>query len=636
MKKAFVLMILVTPVLFFSCTKDEDIISDNENLHDSEVYIDSDISQADSDTMKNDKENQTDDISIQDDDSKETPDEGNFSVTCVPGTRVCNSSDKYSVYECNAEGDGLNETPVETCENGLVCFYGKCESEACAASGSSYEGCEFYTAKLYNGRKTEHVTEDDSFSVAIANTHTTLTATIKLFKTLPDGTETAVGEFAYCYKTVENDIFGNPYDAMQCDNKNSDFTITIPPKEIILVTPRKDDRMLIGTSASYLSYHILSDAPVTVYQFNPFENLSSNDASLLFPSKKLGTDYYVSTYEDQTGEGSDGPGYFTVIGAYETDVELEIVPVVEIKGGEGIPASPAGTPFNIILKKGQVLNITSGNNLDDLTGTRVHCKDPVKNCSPFVVFGGHGCANIPRDRGYCDHLEHQLLPVNRWGQRYAVVKTRPREQERDVVRITASEDNTNVKIKIKDDKQESGNEVDITLNKGEWHQYEIYYFWGDGYDPGTSFIEADKPVQVVQYLSGSEDQSFDCRDTMTGSSHTGCYGDPAMSIIPPVEQFRSEYFFFSSSVKGEDDGNENFVQVVTDQGVFVTLDETSPLPVKQGTVYGSDKIFYIFELDEDFMRHQLNCTGPCGILIYGWGMDVSYMYPGGLDLKVLK
>ncbi|MDX9806552.1 MAG: IgGFc-binding protein [bacterium] len=634
MKKTFIFIIFAITVFFLSCTKDEESVSENENINDSEA-TDKDPS-ADGDSAGSDTENSDDNSSKTDDDSKETPDNENPSITCTPGMRVCNPSDNDAVYECNAEGTGLNETPVETCEEGLVCFFGKCESAACASSGSSYEGCEFYTAKLYNGRKTELVTEHDSFSVAIANTHPTLTATIKLLKTLPDGTETPVSEFAYCYKTVENDIFGNPYDAMKCDNKDSGFAITIPPKEIILVTPRKDDRMLIGTSASFLSYHIQSDVPVTIYQFNPFENLSSNDASLLFPSKKLGTDYYVSTYEDQTGVGSDGPGYFTVIGVNNMDVELEIVPTVEIKGGGGIPASPAGTPFNVTVRKGEVLNITSGNNLDDLTGTRIYCKNPLNNCVPFAVFGGHGCANIPKDRGYCDHLEHQLLPVNRWGQRYAVVKTRPREKERDVIRIVASEDSTNVKIKTMDDKQESGNEFNVTLNKGQWHQYEIYYFWGDGFDPGSSFIEADKPVQVVQYLSGSEDQSFDCRDSTTGSSHTGCYGDPAMSIIPPVEQFRNEYFFFSSSVKGEDDGNENFVQVVTDQGVFVTLDETTPVPVKQGTVYGSDKIFYIFELDEDFMRHQLNCTGPCGILIYGWGMDVSYMYPGGLNLRVLK
>lgn len=635
MKKTGILIFVTFLILFSSCVKEDETVTDNDILSENEV-TDSDSATVNDNSQKDDSETPDNNSNIPDSDNQEIPDNENPSLTCTPGTRVCIPSDRYSVYECSEDGSGVDQTPVEKCEDGKVCFYGKCTTEACAGAGSGYEGCEFYTAKLYNGRKTEKVTEHDSFSVAIANTHPTLTATIKLMKTLDDGTETHVEKFAYCYKTEKNDIFGNPYDAMDCDDKEAGYIIEVPPKEIILVTPRKDDRMLVGTSANYLSYRIESDVPVTVYQFNPFDNLSSNDASLLFPSKKLGTDYYVSTYEDQTGVGSDGPGYFTVVGVYDMDVELEIIPTVEIKGGNGIPASPAGTPFNITVKKGQVLNITSGNNLDDLTGTRIHCKDQTKNCSPFVVFGGHGCANIPKDRGYCDHLEHQLMPVNRWGKHYAIVKTRPREKERDVIRIIASEDNTNVKISIKDDKQEAGNEVNITLNQGQWHQYEIYYFWGDGFDPGSSFIEADKPVQVVQYLSGSEDQSFDCRDSGVGSSHDGCYGDPAMSIIPPIEQFKNEYFFFSSSVAGEDDGNQNFVQVVTDPGVIATLDETTPVPVKEGTVYGSNKIFYIFELDEDFMRHELTCTGSCGILVYGWGMDVSYMYPGGLDLRVLK
>ena len=57
----------------------------------------------------------------------------------------------------------------------------------------------------------------------------------------------------------------------------------------------------------------------------------------------------------------------------------------------------------------------------------------------------------------------------------------------------------------------------------------------------------------------------------------------------------------------------------------------------QGEIYGSGgKVYYIYELDSWFMSHHLKCSASCGILVYGWGMDVSYMYPGGLDMKVIQ
>ena len=516
---------------------------------------------------------------------------------------------------------------------------------ACAAAANSYLGCDFYTAKLYNGRKTEKITSKESFSVAIANSHPTETATSEFFKTLEDGTETKIESFEYCYKVTKSLPIIGEYDDMECKNHDSSFVITANPQETILVTPKKEDRMLIGTAASYLSYHIKSDLPVVVYQFNPFYNLSSNDASLVLPSTTLGSNYIVASYQDETNVGSDGPGYFTIIGAYDIPVELEIIPTADIAASGKIPGTTKGVPMNVEIARGEVLNIVTTSGSADFTGTKISCKDPNSKCAPFAVFGGHGCADIPKDRGYCDHIEHQLLPVNRWGNRYAVVKTKPRTYARDFVRVAAAVDGTNVSIKIKDEEYKNGTEKTVTLNAGQFHEYELNYFddGGSWFTSGTSFIEADKPVQVTQYLSGAEDISSDCRDSSSpGSSHTYCFGDPAMTIIPPVEQFRSEYYFFAYSVENTDTdgGNANYVEVITDPGVEITLDGDKPEPAMdgemRGEVYGSDKVYYIFELDSWFMSHHLSCTGACGILVYGWGMDVSYMYPGGLDMKIIQ
>ena len=31
--------------------------------------------------------------------------------------------------------------------------------------------------------------------------------------------------------------------------------------------------------------------------------------------------------------------------------------------------------------------------------------------------------------------------------------------------------------------------------------------------------------------------------------------------------------------------------------------------------------------------HQVTCARGCGIEVYGWGEAVSYLYPGGLDVR---
>jgi len=652
MKKVLFLMFVFVSAFFFAaCTaSDEDeeelVVPDGDS---GEAVSDGDGSEAndsdngtssDADSVVPDADTDTDSGNSQEQpDTDTTP----VSTNCNPGMKVCDASDPNSVFLCKDDGSGVETPAVEKCAEGLVCAYGKCETQACASAGSSYLGCDFYTAKLYNGRKTEKITSKDSFSVALANSHPTETATIEFFKTLDDGTETKIESFEYCYKVTKS-FLGSEYDDMECKNYDSSFVITVNPQETIVVTPKKEDRMLIGTAATYLSYHIKSDLPIIVYQFNPFYNLHSNDASLVLPSTKLGADYIVASYPDETNVDGDGPGYFTIIGAFDMPVELEITPTADIAASGKIPGTSAGVPMTVEINQGEVLNIVTTSGGADFTGTKIACKNPYSKCAPVAVFGGHGCADIPKDRGYCDHLEHQLLPVSRWGMRYAVVKTKPRSYARDFVRVVASADGTNVSVKIRDEEYSSGTEKTVTLNAGQFYEYELNYIdeGGSWFTSGTSFIEADKPVQVTQYLSGSEDISSDCRDDGPGSSHSYCFGDPAMTVIPPVEQFRSEYYFFAYSVEDTetDGGNANFVEVITDPGVEITLDGETPTPAMdgemQGAVYGSDKVYYIFELDSWFMRHHLSCSGTCGILVYGWGMDVSYMYPGGLDLRMLK
>ncbi|MBP5435085.1 hypothetical protein J6Z39_04610 [bacterium] len=561
-------------------------------------------------------------------------DTGSTTTFCTPGTKICGSQPN-AVYICNADGSAAEPEPVETCPEGYSCLNGNCHPGACL-SGNGYEGCEFYTAKLNN-----MATGKDTFSVAFANANPEKTATIQFFKVTGEGTEEPIPNFEYCEQVVKS-FLGMEYNDMDCKNHDSSFTITVPPQSTVMVSPTKEQRMLEGTAASFLSFHIVSDLPIIAYQFNPYYNNSySNDASLLFPTTRLGTEYYVASYESQKGYDGNGVAYFTVIGAFDTNVELEITPTAAIPAGNGIPGTAAGVPMTVELKAGEVLNIENAAKFDDFTGTKVACKKPNQNCAPFVVFGGHACAYVPRNKGYCDHLEHQLMPVSRWGRNYVVVKTKPRSYARDVVRIIAGFDGTDVTVTILDDNHESGPTQTVSLNAGQKYEFDIIQHDtnSDWFQPGTANITATQPIEVVQYLSGAEDISYDCADDSPGSSHSGCNGDPAMAIVPPVEQYRQEYFFFSTSLDDSSNSSEyteNYVSVVTDEGSEIALDESTPEPRMSGKIVNTEKHFYIYDLDDYFMSHHLTCSKPCGIQVYGWSMDISYMYPGGLDMKMLQ
>jgi hypothetical protein len=641
MKKADVFLFILTLVFAFAGCAASDEDEEEISLPDSENGEVSDNGNQETNDSENNPGNDGE-SSLPDADTEggnqEQPDTDTTPGTtyCNPGMKVCDASDPNSVFQCKEDGSGVETPAVEKCAEGYSCLNGSCQPGACL-SGTGYEGCEFYTAKLNNS-----ATGKDTFSVAFANANPEKTATIKFFKVTGEGTEEPIPNFDYCEQVEKSGLFGGTYNDMDCKGHDSSFTITVPPQSTVMVIPTKEQRMLDGTAASYLSFHIVSDLPIIAYQFNPYYNNSySNDASLLFPTTRLGTEYYVATYESQKGYDGNGIAYFTVIGAFNTNVELEITPTVAIPAGNGIPGTAAGVPMVVELKAGEVLNIENASKFDDFTGTKVTCKNPNQNCAPFVVFGGHACAYVPRSKGYCDHLEHQLLPVSRWGRNYVVVKTKPRTYARDVVRVIAGFDETEVTVSIIDDNHENGQTQTVSLNAGQKHEFDIIQHDTDSdwFQPGTANITATKPVQVVQFMSGAEDISSSCADDSPGSSHSGCNGDPAMTIIPPVEQYRQEYFFFSTSLddySSSSEYTENYVSVVTDEGSEITLDETSPSPRMSGKIINTEKLFYIFELDDYFMSHHLACTKPCGIQVYGWSMDISYMYPGGLDLKELK
>lgn len=555
---------------------------------------------------------------------------------CEPGKPVCDPQmDPAAVYECDENGLGHLTEPIELCDTltGEICVAGQCMTQCeMKAYEKSYEGCDYFTANLRNLLEQR---TDPIFAITISNTNETATVTVDITVSDDGTTEVDAGTNHFCLDNASN-----------CQTMTSAKGLTIGPKKLgIVIFPH--DRMITGSGNFYKAYHIVTDMPVTVYQFNPFDNstwnpfnpdglsidvsnpdpnlpkagkMYSNDASLLMPTSGVYTDYLVVSYH---ALGDLAPSYATVIGFRETPVEIEVNAPVALTGdfGGGVSSIPANVWTTLTLHRFQVIQLeapTNGNDKGpDITGTRIRCKNPDSDtCGPFIVFGGHVCANVPAERRYCDHLEHQMLPVQTWGKNYLLVKFQPRGQEFDMVRIVASEDGTNITYTpfVPGPLPPFTNwNASTLLNAQQWTEFYINQ---------PLFIQSDKPIMVVQYLTGSEMISATCLNSHPES----CVGDPAMTVIPPIEQYRTSYIFLTpgSYVK-------NYATIVAPQGTEATLNG-SPVTTF-ASIGGTGFQFTIVELGNQFQRHELSCTGSCGLYVYGWEQDVSYAYPGGLDLK---
>ncbi len=402
------------------------------------------------------------------------------------------------------------------------------------------------------------------------------------------------------------------------------------------------------------AYHLVSDAPVTVHQFNPllFEvgkdctstfdpvpgdskcNSFTADASLLLPVHALAGDYIVATRASHVREiylgSADSivpvwngfPGMVTMVGVREEPVQVTIRSRAYTLASfdQTIPALAPGEEVTVTLAQGQVIQLYSAlpSPSDDcpgdigmfqrgdetlvtcdagpdydLTGTEIDADGPIE------VIGGHDCALVPFDVPACDHLEEALFPLETWGQR--VIATRPRalDDEIHVFRVISGDDDNTITFdpKVREP---------ITLNRGDFIELQ---------SEEHVQVTGKKRILVAQFLVGQ------------GTSRRA--GDPAMGLAVPTDQYRSSYVFLSP-----DTYVDKFVNIIVYRGTQAALDGetvTGFQPVgdsnfEVATVRLSAK-------EEHTVRSSDGSS--VGLILYGYANYTSYMLPAGLDLRVI-
>jgi gliding motility-associated-like protein len=344
--------------------------------------------------------------------------------------------------------------------------------------------------------------------------------------------------------------------------------------------------------------HITSALPIVVFAHIHANAVSG--ATLVLPVSTLGKDYYSINYRQQSNEQ---PAYsaFAIV-ATEDSTMVTVTPTASL-----IDSKPAGTPFTLNMKKGDVYQ---GLSSSDLTGTRIQSVSSGTNsCKKIAVFSGSSKIYIGCSTGNntSDNLFQQVYPIATWGKNYYTVPLKARNY--DIFRIVLSDPNTNV-----------------TLNGGAVSQSNftngLYYEFSS---TAPNIITADKPIQVVQYAV-TQGKTLNCVNDPKD------VGDPEMIFLTPVEQTITQATLYSTPKENIINHYINVIIKTASASTF-TIDG-----VKQGgfSTYGLDPTYSLGQFVVTAGTHTIKAADGFNAIAYGFGNAESYGYAAGANLKNLN
>lgn len=551
---------------------------------------------------------------------------------------ACSSARDRDAYDPGAPESAINagpdagfagRVPEAGVPDGEVRDPSDCDE---ARATKSYVGCDYWPVVTPNG-----VWSVFDFAVVVANTGK---KDASITVTGPNGVNEHLvvpsGEVRKIYLPWVPNLKGGDID--ECGNT--------PPLTRSIVEPGG-------------AYHLVSTSPVIVYQFNALEYKGvggsapdggakdwsacpgssiacapppnplfpdiqivpykigcfsfTNDASLLVPSTAMTASYRVTGERGWSkANGKDIEGAFASITATAPDTKVTVTlgsaasVVASVSGPTMIPESAPGGALHITLAKaGDVALIaTPRGRQHDLSGSLIQASAPVQ------VIAGNPCTNVPSDTDACDHIEETVLPIETLGKHYVVpAPTGPKGvPARHMVRLYGNADGTTLTYSP----ARPGN-CPPALNAGEFYDCGVL---SDAFE-----ITSNHELAITTFLVGARDLD------PTGNDRRG---DPSASNAVAVEQFRTSYLFLAP-----DDYPDSFVDITAANGSTLTLDGapvTAPLEPIGGGPFGVIRV----KLGAGKGGvHSLTSSAPAGVQVIGYGDNTSYMYPGGLNLKLI-
>jgi hypothetical protein len=481
-------------------------------------------------------------------------------------------TDSDSDTDSDTDSDSDTDTGTE--------YQGPAIPETCeqAEQATTTVGCLFYAADMDH----HDLVENQQYAVAVSNVNQDDTAHVVVSQGNP-----------------MNEEFG--FDELQAAD--------IPPMNLHQFD-LPDYHMNSSGVMEKGTFKIESDVPIIAYQFAPVDGASSylSDASMLIPVPSLSLTYDVVGWKQCQGDG-DMRAYFSVI-ATQDGTELLVEPSVAPLAGGVVPGT--GEPFTVNLDEGDLLEVQTNNYLDSLTGSRITANED----HPIIVFSAQECAFIPETIYACDHLQEQLPGMRFWGKEFVAARMPVRSTStvsEDVLwQVYASEDETQVTFTA------AASVVGLPLSPATVNQGEMLEFYVSGSiaQPGDFFVEADKPIGVMQYMIGAS------------NPNAGGTGDPAMVYVSPTEQFLDRYVVL---VPGTWINDALIITRHATQGVILD-DNLMPddpfIPV-------ADSEYEVARVPIDDGIHTLASEDPeygLAVIVVGYDSWDSYAYAGGMGM----
>jgi hypothetical protein len=343
------------------------------------------------------------------------------------------------------------------------------------------------------------------------------------------------------------------------------------------------------------SIHITSSDPVAVYTLNIFHGA---DATNIFPVTALGTEYYQISHPNLISLYNYSDAYAVVATQNNTIIYHD-----------GIEEAT--------LNAGQVYYRTDAP-ISDMTGAHITTND-----KPVAFFALHPLAFIPFEvTTLGNDLMQQLAPVSTWGKTFFVPSS---HFARDIVRIVASQNNTNI-IQVVGGTLRVGapgaQTSLLNLQAGQFVELAI--------SETGCYIEANKPVGVCSYFTGFFETPFcDASQCWIPAMQQSIY----RTQIAPVKHLviTPYYLIYPYALV--------CTPTHTKESTQVSVNGNSPTELTGGSWVenaGSDISFYTMPLDYDTSTYTF--TNPKGMIILCYATGIfpeTYYYLAGSAMREL-
>ena len=450
---------------------------------------------------------------------------------CKPGEATC---DGASVLRCDEAGQ--RRELVQTCDGdkGIACRLGVC-TQLCdeAAKIQSNVGCEYWGVDLDNAVTSQGNAAAQQYAIVVSNPQPDLIAHVTITEdTAQPGQPPAERVVATASVRPRNlEVF------------------KLGPKEVD-GSPEGTFNTGTGTALSRGAFKVVSDVPIVAYQFNPLENANvfSNDASQLLPVSALGNagaSTYVIAGWPQTIARSEVPTQnfgtdlraFLTIAATRPNTQVKIRTTARIIPGGPAPAGvPIGGTLDVTLQPYEVLNLETGAFNADFTGSIVNASAPV------AVFVGSEASDAPffgtlAERQCCaDHLEDQAVPVRAVGKSYVLghVPNRSKAVKAAGGAIGVVDEPEYYRV--------------VAVGAGKTTVKTSLPPPYDSFD--LADVGANRTLTSLKDFTLTATQSVIVVDVQSSQEAAGVPrglpgGDPSLTYVPPVEQWRADYVFLT-------------------------------------------------------------------------------------------